>query len=133
MIKKQKSVCKVYGCLKVSRTRGYCDADYNKIVMKNKCQKSWQKKKCMNARHKIFNILGKTCVCCGESTYGLLTIEHKNNDGSEHLKRSGTRYKMWDDIAGDPKIKEKYETLCHNCNWGRMAYGECPHVKTLKP
>jgi hypothetical protein len=22
-----------------------------------------------------------------------------------------------------------YQVLCHNCNWAKYAYGECPHQK----
>ena len=73
------------------------------------------------------------CACCGEKEIKFLTIDHINNDGSEHRKQlkgsGGTGLYGW-------IVKNKYppifQVLCFNCNCAKGHYGECPHKQMEK-
>lgn len=116
-------------CGKKYYGRGYCRNHWFKYIAKYKYQNKYQRESGITLRKALFAILGQECVCCGESIIELLTVEHKNNDGAEHKKRFSHTYGRYRDMLKDPLIKEKYETRCHNCNWGKAKYGVCPHEK----
>ena len=80
-----------------------------------------QRKRHKELRLEIFNIIGKICTCRDESILELLTVEHKNNDGDQHRKRMPNMTTRLKDILNDPLIKEKYDVLCHNCNWVKVC------------
>jgi len=71
------------------------------------------------------------CVCCGESEYLFLSLDHINGGGSKerrHLKSNG--YTSSTDIFLLLKRKgwpNGFQVLCHNCNLAKGFYGECPH------
>ena len=74
------------------------------------------------------------CVCCGESIYQFLTIDHVNNDGAKHRKelKLGRKSGWWLYIylvKNDfPDDGYELQVLCWNCNCGkRMNGGVCPH------
>jgi hypothetical protein len=68
------------------------------------------------------------CKCCGESNMAFLSIDHINGRGTQHRKeiriQSGIRFYFWLRRNNFPL---GYQVLCHNCNQGKWAYGECPH------
>ena len=67
------------------------------------------------------------CVCCGENELGFLGIDHVKGDGAEHRKTfSGSIYR-WLIRNGFPP---GFQVLCHNCNFAKGHYGECPHMRT---
>jgi hypothetical protein len=72
---------------------------------------------------------GYVCVCCGETRWQFLCIDHVNNDGHEHRKtvgRGGNIYR-WLIVNGFPA---GFQVLCFNCNQGRrLNHGVCPHVE----
>lgn len=83
-------------------------------------------KNCMsryNRRFRVINGYGGKCVCCGESNYLFLTIDHINfHDG------------LYDDKLYIYLIKnnypeDNYRLLCYNCNCGRERAPNriCPH------
>lgn len=81
----------------------------------------------------IFNHYGKRCVCCGESDERFLTIDHINNDGAEHRRRTGGGGEytfIWLRKNGFPA---GFQTLCWNCNCakGHSNDGVCPHILFL--
>ena len=69
------------------------------------------------------------CQCCGEQEYRFLTIDHMNNDGTNHRRELGinssTDLYIWLIHSDFPK---EFQVLCMNCNFGkRMNDGICPH------
>jgi hypothetical protein len=81
-------------------------------------------------RLRIFDILGKECVCCGEKHPLLLTFDHINDDGGLHRKGSCPS-QVLTDILLDPNIKENYQVMCISCNQAKYLYGTCPHKSGL--
>lgn len=68
------------------------------------------------------------CRCCKESTKEFLAIDHKNGGGSKHLKElklRGSGFYRWLKQNGFPK--KDFQILCHNCNFAKGRYGQCPH------
>jgi predicted restriction endonuclease len=82
-------------------------------------------------RLEVLNHYGARCACCGESEIRFLTIDHVNNDGSEHRKTVKTNaIYRWIKKNGYPRT---LQVLCHNCNWGkRVNNGVCPHEERIK-
>lgn len=82
-------------------------------------------------REEVINKLGGSCVCCGESTFEFLTIDHVQRNGSEHARelktRSTTALLKAIRNAGFPE--QLYRVLCYNCNCAIGVYGVCPHQK----
>ena|ERR1043166_2322766 len=95
-------------------------------------------------RRQIVEAYGSKCVCCGESRFHFLSLDHVNNDGAKELKAirrfSSRKSKNGNGIssvgiwrlvkkAGFPK--DRYRLLCYNCNIGRHRNferpGICPH------
>jgi len=72
----------------------------------------WYHKKRMLA----FDKLGGKCICCGESDWTCLQIDHINGGGSQHHKQRQS-YGIIIDVLNDPDAKSKYQLLCANCNW----------------
>jgi hypothetical protein len=98
-------------------------------------------------RTEIIEAYGAKCACCGESRFHFLGIDHKNNDGAQHLealrksgkgkwksvhgiRRSGP-IPFWNDLKRRGFPKDNYQCLCYNCNLGRHRNwdypGICPH------
>jgi hypothetical protein len=85
-------------------------------------------------RKAALDAYGLLCACCGESHEEFLCIDHVNNDGNVHREEirgkassggSLVTYR-WLNKNGYP---EGFQTLCHNCNFAKHAYGACPHTK----
>ena len=70
------------------------------------------------------------CVCCDETEYKFLCLDHINNDGNEDRKKNpshATGRSLYARLrnAGYP---EGYQILCYNCNMGKhINGGKCPH------
>lgn len=72
------------------------------------------------------------CICCGESIFKFLTIDHINNNGAEERRKlfknrimGGSKFYHWLKKNNYP---EGYQVMCWNCNCGkRMNNGICPH------
>lgn len=71
---------------------------------------------------------GYVCACCGETEPLFLTIDHINNDGTQHRKTfqsSGDGLYKWLKNHNYPK---GFQVLCMNCNFGKRRNGGiCPH------
>ena len=71
-------------------------------------------------RRKVFDILGRRCVCCGETDEMYLEIDHVFNDGYKDPK--GGAANIYNIIKANP---ERFQTLCSNCNQAKARnYGE---------
>lgn len=78
-------------------------------------------------RKSILENYGGACACCGESREIFIALDHINGGGTKEAERmgSGGVYRKVRD-AGFPK--DKYQLLCHNCNWAKHhTNGNCPH------
>ena len=71
------------------------------------------------------------CVCCGESEWRFLQLDHKNNDGNLHRKKlkekHGYNYTNMFYWAKKNNWPDIFQTLCANCNTAKSFYGQCPH------
>ena len=81
---------------------------------------------------KVFDHYGWECKCCGENIVAFLTIDHINNDGyldrmKKGWKRKLTSKDLYFMIIKD-KFPDRFQTLCQNCNLGKLVNkGICPH------
>jgi adenylate kinase family enzyme len=79
-------------------------------------------------RQEIFSYYGTSCICCDESEIKFLTIDHIENNGSEHRKSekvgSGGSFYAWLKRNNFPS---GFQVLCWNCNSAKGMYGTCPH------
>lgn len=115
---------------------GYCKpcdkVKRAKLYKRKREDPSYQGSSTYNAREKaeLLRAYGGACKCCGERTPEFLAIDHIYNDGAaerrEH-KSSGTQFYRWLRRRGYPT--NRYQLLCHNCNWAKSRYGGCPHQK----
>lgn len=88
--------------------------------------KKWAKERRETKRREVVAGYGGKCVCCGESEYKFLTLDHPRGDGQED--RAKYRNSL-DQIYGyviKNNFPMKYSLLCMNCNWVRR-YDICPH------
>lgn len=92
----------------------------------------WWKPYSVKLRTEILTHYGNgvlQCVCCGESMYTFLTIDHINGrtdyEKNNEYKFRGLHLCQYLKRQGFP---EGYQTLCWNCNSGRANNGGvCPH------
>lgn len=71
---------------------------------------------------------GNRCVCCGERELTFLTLDHVNNDGSDHRKWLKANSKDLTQWIVDNDFPDTIQVLCYNCNLGRsLNGGVCPH------
>jgi len=78
-------------------------------------------------KQEILSHYGGKCVCCGETTFEFLCIDHINGGGTAHRKEvgSGTPFYRW----LRKTYPSGYQVLCHNCNQAKGFYGSCPHAR----
>lgn len=89
-------------------------------------QNRWMRK----LRATVVAALGGKCVCCGESEFKFLTIDHVGEWGSQHRKslgRNSNTRKVLQDIINMGYPRDKFQVLCYNCNNTNAFYGGCPH------
>jgi hypothetical protein len=74
----------------------------------------------------VVDAYGGKCVCCGESEYKFLEIDHINGGGTQQRREmQPDKFYRW--LRDDHP--EGFRVLCSNCNRGRWRNGgECPHV-----
>jgi hypothetical protein len=82
-------------------------------------------------REEVIDHYGRICVCCGETEFVFLTIDHINGGGNKHrksLRKSGTSSSIdllrWIKNRGFPP---DFQVLCWNCNHAKCIAGICPH------
>lgn len=134
-IKCGKQTTKVHECQKRWREN---NREHDREYKRERYKKN--KEKILEARRKYHAISKKSaierysngsfkCVCCGESTYKFLTIDHINNDGFKYRKEICGRLHDWLRKNNYPK---GFQVLCFNCNCGKSVNkGTCPHKDTL--
>ena len=81
-------------------------------------------------RREVLLHYGNKCVCCGESIFEFLTLDHINGHGNEHRKAitgyKGGRIWQW---LKDNNYPEGFQVLCYNCNCAKGKSGICPHER----
>lgn len=71
---------------------------------------------------------GGKCNCCGESREVFLALDHIHGGGSEEADRLGGGTALYRRLRNAGYPKDKYQLLCHNCNWAKHhTGGNCPH------
>lgn len=79
-------------------------------------------------RADIIENYGGVCVCCGESNWGFLSLDHKFNDGAAERRKFGNGFKLMRHIKRIGYPTDRYQLLCFNCNSGKQYNGGmCPH------
>jgi len=77
-------------------------------------------------RENVLTKYGGRCVCCGETQFEFLAVDHVNNNGSKERKEIGGSCRVYKKLLTLP-IQSDYQILCHNCNMSIGFYGYCPH------
>lgn len=97
----------------------------NNIERLREKNKIYHKNYKIKLRNIVFNHYGWSCICCGESNPGFLTIDHIDGGGEKHRKEIHRHIHPWLIKNNFPK---GFQTLCFNCNCGRhYNNGICPH------
>jgi hypothetical protein len=72
----------------------------------------------------VFQAYGNRCVCCGESQYQFLSIDHINGNGKYDRKQKGGANWYGYLLKNHP---DHVQILCYNCNMAKALFGVCPH------
>jgi len=72
---------------------------------------------------------GPVCVCCGETCIGFLTLDHVNNDGTQHRRSFNPGENQYTFLRRNNYPQDvPLQVMCYNCNLGRAKNGGmCPH------
>jgi hypothetical protein len=107
------------------------DIDKHKVNRNTVYHAEQQRNRNKNLRKKFFEMYGNKCVCCGESEYIFLTMDHVQNDGNKRRERYGNNNLKEYRTAIKEYQPEIYQVLCYNCNHAKHINGGiCPH-KTI--
>jgi len=107
--------------------------EYSKVQNKLKSKTKYaiaRRKQQKNTRLKILywysNGLMK-CDCCGTDDIRVLTIDHINGGGKQHVIKD--KIKNLHEYLYQYGYPEGYRILCWNCNKSHGQYGYCPHKR----
>jgi hypothetical protein len=89
--------------------------------------KDRQKQSNKRIRERLFAGYGGKCVCCGETKFEFLALDHVNGGGRKERKTMSTQQIALRAIRQN--FPTDYRVLCHNCNQSHGWYGYCPHEK----
>lgn len=111
------------------------EKEYNSRPDVKKRVKEYSFEKRLKQKIQVYNHYSNydiKCNCCGEKQIEFLTLDHINNDGSQHKKENN--------ISGGHKMREwiiknnfppGFQILCWNCNCAKGVDLEniCPHQR----
>lgn len=81
-------------------------------------------------RKLVIDAYGGKCVCCGETIFAFLVLDHVNGGGTAERRTHGGRSIQAYRDARNRGYPPDYQVLCHNCNHGRAINdGVCPHME----
>lgn len=146
---KKKGICGVCTVRPLAQGSNRCDECRNKRrifetnhrVESNRRKRAWEAKnrekvliqkrnasRRSNRRLKqdIVRAYGGKCVCCGESNFWFLTIDHIDRESFPESPRTGKPLYAWLKKHNYPR--DGIRLLCYNCNCAKGFLGECPHV-----
>ena len=82
---------------------------------------------CQRLRARYFDVYGRSCECCGEDDFRVLSVSHKHDDGTLDRIQHGGQLGVIRHAIQHPD-HDNYGTLCLNCNCGAAHNGGvCPH------
>lgn len=112
--------------------RAYIKRKTGRVVLrKPKGSGLTSKERTRQMRLRVLNHYGHgnpKCVCCGESHFQFLALDHIEGGGNEHRKSIRGPICWWIEKNNYP---DGFQILCHNCNQAKGYYGECPHAVML--
>lgn len=90
-------------------------------------QRKNTRERAQSLRAQILKEYGGACRCCGEDRAVYLALDHIFGGGTkETASGGGSTFYISVRNAGFPK--DRYQLLCHNCNWAKHhTGGNCPH------
>lgn len=136
--------CTIPSCNNQYRARGVCKDHYNLLDEIREKKRGWdrthkdllsknKKRDLIEMKKKVFEHYGKECVCCNETIFGFLTIDHINGKASMNHSSDMKGKKLYSWLIRN-NFPEGFQTLCWNCNSGSNANGGiCPHKLTKCP
>ncbi|KKN03084.1 hypothetical protein LCGC14_1111110 [marine sediment metagenome] len=70
------------------------------------------------------------CVCCGETEFEFLCLDHIENDGYKQrgVTGKGNSFYFWLRKNKYPQHL-KVQVMCFNCNWSKKLGGVCIHKR----
>lgn len=76
---------------------------------------------------------GAKCVCCGETLFEGLTLDHINGNGAEQRGQHGSGVPLYSwlkrqDYPGEIEL----QVLCGTCNLAKRRLAHCPHQRAPK-
>ena len=113
-------------------------SDKKRYTQKLEYARSWYPDYLKQLRIEVlghYGVKGKpVCVCCNETIWQFLTLDHVNGGGTK-IRKENPRQKAWmlyqylrTIFRKTGKWMDGYQTLCINCNLGRSRNnGICPH------
>lgn len=94
--------------------------------------REWIKNFRRELRKEVINAYGGHCVCCGESNWEFLTLDHPNGNGQEDRAKHRLILGQLYGWCKKNNFPPGYQVLCMNCNWVRRFGGTCPHQSMAK-
>lgn len=113
------------------KNQGLCQSCGKTTQGKARCSSCLEINRASMNRLKIDVLMaygGLSCSCCQENHIEFLALDHIKGGGASHRRQVSNVYRSLRKQGYPPG----YQVLCHNCNWAKHAYGECPHKKESK-
>ena len=90
-------------------------------------------------KRQVLTWYGGVCVCCGESLFDLLTLDHVYDDGykersPKNNRRTSVGSSNYRNLfnRGKENLRRDLQILCGSCQLGKkINYGFCPHHPTV--
>lgn len=98
-------------------------ADNREKRLKYTNERRWEQRKL------IIEAYGGKCVCCGETEFKFLSLDHIHGGGTKERREGISGFTQYLNIIRNGFPKDKYQILCYNCNMAKGFYGKCPHQK----
>lgn len=78
----------------------------------------------LRMRARVIDAMGGACACCGEREPKFLAIDHVRGLEGQPRPKGQMIYFL---VRKEGYPRDKYQLLCHNCNFAKGVYGACPH------
>lgn len=97
------------------------------VEVKRAYQKMWTREKRAGWREQVLRILGGHCVCCEETNFDVLEVDHINNDGKEERKKFRNFQMLLKKLRTVANSQSQYQLLCANCHTAKTHDVICIH------
>ncbi len=92
---------------------------------------AYERAKSRDIKQRVIDAYGGCCVCCGETEFAFLTVDHVFGGGNQ--ERKAGLCKIYRKLVKEDFPKDLYQLMCMNCNWAKGHYdGICPHQKQIE-